>query len=63
MAQYRTDGKGGMMEWRLDAELERELEYPPSWWYLMTDDEYCDCGNELTLAELERGEEVCEDCR
>ena len=51
------------MEWRLDAELERELEYPPSWWYLMTDDEYCNCGNELSKQDIETDQEVCEDCR
>ena len=54
------------MEHRLDFELDREMDEQPHWWDLLlpeTPARYCGCGNELTLAERERGEEVCGECR
>jgi len=51
------------MEHRLEHELDREEDVPPSWWYHDTAPRYCACGNELTLAERERGETECGECR
>ena len=51
------------MEHRLEFELEREPDYPPEWWYILRDAQYCGCGNELTAQDIETDQEVCEDCR